>query len=527
MRVLLANPQSVLKNDLGQSVIYDRGFGEHLGIRYLASVLERDGHHVKIVDCHFERLNQQELEDACSTGEYDICGISFVEPLLEQTVSLARLMRQAHPRAVLLIGGYGATFVGSEVMRRAPGIDAAVIGEAEITLARIVKRVVCGEDWRHVPGLLYLEQGREVATGPAQLVDDLDTIPWPRRGSREQHDRRAHRANILASRGCHGRCTYCSIIEFYRQSEGRHIRIRRPEAVVDEMEHLHHHLGVSHFDFLDDNFTEVALLDASWAGRFVHGIKRRGLRVSWGMQCRATEVREDLFRLLYTGGLRIVSLGIETDVTRLMNLFRKGTTKEKNRQAIRTLQRLGIHMYIEMIMFEPTTALAEVRENIAFLEEIQITENYRQPPVSTYRALALYHGLPVTDQMKQLGLVWSDGTFLRYRFLDPKVALLNDILERWQYISGDVIRLHNEYLHYQASASGRFKTSLSAVKLCKAYLDFDLGFFKSAIEFAGQRPEATKSEQEDFLNQYKGPMLDFLDGYRQIQAKINAVVTHG
>src|SRR5687767_5312104 len=82
LRILLANPQSVLRNDVGNSVIYDRGFGEHLGIRYLASVLEREGHEVTIVDCHFEGLEKHELEQRCSTGEYDVCGISFVEPLL-------------------------------------------------------------------------------------------------------------------------------------------------------------------------------------------------------------------------------------------------------------------------------------------------------------------------------------------------------------------------------------------------------------------------------------------------------------
>src|SRR5688572_31234259 len=48
--------------------------------------------------CHFEGLEKHELEHLCSTGEYDVCGISFVEPLLQATVSLAHIIRVAHPR---------------------------------------------------------------------------------------------------------------------------------------------------------------------------------------------------------------------------------------------------------------------------------------------------------------------------------------------------------------------------------------------------------------------------------------------
>lgn len=528
LKVLLANPQSVLRNDIGNSVIYDRGFGEHLGIRFLASMLESDGHEVKIVDCHFEALDRDQLNEICSSGGYDVCGISFVEPLLAQTIELAKVMRAAHPRAVLLIGGYGASFVGTLVMQRAPGVDAAVLGEAEISLPQIVNTIAAGGDWRTVPGLRYLDNGREVSTGAAKLVDDLDSLPWPKRGTADQY---FGQANMLASRGCMAKCSYCSITELYRQdskdgvtmTEGRRVRVRRPEAVVDEMAHLNQHLNINHFDFLDDNFTEVIRYDKSWATRFADEIRNRGLRISWGMQCRAPEVEETTFRHLYASGLRITSLGIETDVNRVIKLFRKGATKEANRRGIGILKRLGINMFIEMIMLEPTGNLDEVRENIAFLEEINITENYRQPPVSTYRALALYRGVPITEQMKALGIVYDDGTLLRYHFLDPKMTTLYHVLETWLHRSDEVIRLHNGYLHYQASAAGMLATSLNAVKLCQEYLQFDLNVYKHAIDFADQATPSTTEDQHAFLDQFTGPLAHYVERYSAIREKLRDV----
>ncbi len=525
MRILLANPQSVLRNDVGNSVIYDRGFGEHLGIRYLAAVLEREGHYVKIVDCHFEALDRQELEAICCGESFDLCGISFVEPLLQQTISLAQVLREAHPKAVILIGGYGASFVGTMVMRRAPGVDAAVLGEAEISLPQIVAALAAGEDWRKLPGLMYLDGDREVKTGPGKLVDDLDTIPWPRRGALEQY---YGQANMLASRGCMAKCSYCSITELYSQdkekvTDGRRVRVRRPEAVVEEMAYLHQHLNIKHFDFLDDNFTEVVRRNKPWATRFADEIHRRGLHISFGMQCRAPEIEEDTFRVLHSCGLRITSLGIETDVDRVIKLFRKGATKEGNRRGLNILKALGIHIFVEMIMLEPTGNLDEVRENIRFLEEIRITENYRQPPVCTYRALALYRGVPITEQMKALGIVYDDGTLLRYHFLDPKMERLNETIEKWLHKSDEVIRLHNGYLHYQASAAGMLTTGLQAVKLCQEYLEFDLGVYKQAIEFADMYPQSTADQQHEFLSRFTGRLSDYIDRYAAIREKIRGV----
>lgn len=517
MKVLLANPQAELANDLGLTVLRDRGFGEHLGIRYLASVLEQDGHRVDLIDRHFERLDQEQFLSACSAGGYDLCGISFVEPQLDEAVELAQLMRRTNPGAVLLIGGYGATFLGVEALRRAPEIDAAVLGEGELTLRRLVARIQAKEPWRQIPGLLWLEAGREVSTGRPELVEDLDTLPWPRRGKPEQY---GDRANILASRGCHGRCSYCSITESYRRAVGSPVRIRRPEAVIDEMEHVHRTLGVRHFDFLDDNFTAAARIDRSWAEKFVAEILQRGMQVSWGVQARATDVSEDLFRLLHSGGLRIVSLGIETDVPRVLKLFRKGGSREANRRAVQILRGLSMHMYIEMILLEPTTTLPEVRQNLAFLREIDITQSYRQPPVTTSRRLNLFHGLPITEEMQRLGVVQSHGWRLDYQFVDKRVERLDSVLERWQRACANTTRLHNDYLHYRASAAHQLKVSLDAVKTARDYLSYDLAFLERAVDLVDERPNATEAELDAFVEQHLEPVMALQERFLRIKDRV-------
>jgi anaerobic magnesium-protoporphyrin IX monomethyl ester cyclase len=518
LKVLLVNPQSSLRNDVGNIIVYDRGFGEHLGIRYLASVLEREGHEVTVVDSHFEGLSAEEMYTICRSKPFDLCGISFVEPIMSQAAAVANVIREAHPKTVLLVGGYGATFVGGDLMKRAPGIDAAVVGEAEVTIVKIVQSLEKGEDWRKHRGLRLPLNGGTIPTGPAEMIEALDTIPWPKRGTREQY---FGQANILASRGCMAKCSYCSITELYSQKEGKvtegsRVRTRNPKNVVDEMEYLNRELGIRHFDFLDDNFTETIRYDRSWGRQFHDNIMRRKLNITWGMQCRAVEVREDTFRLFRASGLRIVSLGIETDVDRVNKLFKKGATKAKNREGINILKSLNIQLFIEMIMMEPTSNLDEIRENVRFLEEIDIVRNYRQPPVSTYRKLALYHGTPITKEMKERGIVWHDGNLLQYRFLDQKVAAFTETIEKWLHHAARVIMLHNEHLHYQASAAGQLDTGLRALKLCRSFLAFDLSVYKQTLDFIDANASASSTDQDLFLSQFMPELARFEDEYNSV-----------
>ena len=78
--------------------------------------------------------------------------------------------------------------------------------------------------------------------------------PWPTRPEVFQTYLGLPIANMLSSRGCYGRCSFCSIRAWYRQNPGKELRQRSAADVAREMAALYHDRGIRIFNFHDDNF---------------------------------------------------------------------------------------------------------------------------------------------------------------------------------------------------------------------------------------------------------------------------------
>lgn len=516
MRVLLINPQTSWKGENGFQVLASRNFNDHLGIRYVASNLEQGGHCVDLIDAHFEELPFDKIFEIIKSSDYDLYGISFVEPIVEETITIVKYIKKHKLNSKIFIGGYGATLLGERVLTNCRDIDAAIVGEGEETTLKLVNVINNKEVWHNIRGLMFMDNNNLIKTDLRSLINDIDLIPWPKRGKEYKYGR----ANILASRGCYGSCTYCSITEFYRSCAGPRVRVRTPHKLVDEMEAVAKTFGVHHFDFVDDNFICTCRNDKEWAVEFVNDLKKRNLKITWGIQARANDVNEELFSILYHGGLRIVSIGIENDVLRVIKLLRTGTTKEIHRRAISILRKLRIDMYIEMILLEPTTTLEEIRENLDFLTEINFTEMYRQNPITFTTKLHLYNGTPVVSHMKALAQVWETGYHLNYKFNDDKVAILNGLLMRWQENTSELAAFQLSYLQYEAVRCGLLGLALKIINLSKRYLKFDLHFYQRTIDFINENPDFNQNQLESFLKNFDAERHFLMSEFSKARDKV-------
>ena len=97
-----------------------------------------------------------------------------------------------------------------------------------------------------------------------------------------------------------------------------------------------------------------------------------------------------MFRRLAEYGLSGVYLGIESGVQRILDLFKKNTTVEKNLKAIETIAQLGLVCDIGFIMFCPTITLDEVEANLFFLKAIIERYGVYVHPAAVFRNLKTY-----------------------------------------------------------------------------------------------------------------------------------------
>src|SRR5262249_39314186 len=140
-RVLLVNPPS--PEQLGSPL---------LGQQYVAASLLAEGCEVRVIDAA-ARYADFDIERIIAEVETFAPAIVGVALFTRWVWHAYRLVERLRGRAPLLVaGGAHTTVCAREVLEH--GFDVAVVGEAEVTVAALVRAVGAGSSLSDIPGVL-------------------------------------------------------------------------------------------------------------------------------------------------------------------------------------------------------------------------------------------------------------------------------------------------------------------------------------------------------------------------------------
>ncbi len=152
---------------------------------------------------------------------------------------------------------------------------------------------------------------------------------------------------ILATRGCPYSCmTYCT----YPLQQGRKVRARAPEKIVEEMVHWQQTLGITYFIFRDPVFAinkkhTFALCDA---------IAASGRKFRFTIEAHLRNMDPDLSRRLAEVGMDMVKVGIETvDPEVLKTSKRVAVEHDEQSRRIAMLEEMGVKVTCHYILAMP------------------------------------------------------------------------------------------------------------------------------------------------------------------------------
>lgn len=397
---------------------------ENLGLGYLASTLRLDGTEVEIIDANLFGLPAPQIPNHAKQGGYDLVGISVpFQSVIDESLQIAQLAREAWPKAHITVGGHFPTFRDKAILVASSSIDSVVRGDGEDTLVALCKAIRLKTGFDLITGLTFRDSaGRIVVNIPRPPRESLDALPWPARDTLKSVQQLHHPwpTQICSSRGCYASCTFCDIRSFY----GRTWRARDPKPLVDEIQWLHANYGSEVFRFTDDEFIGPK------PGKGQHGPTRarniakeiidRGLEIDLMIDARPESVDYELFSYLKEAGVVDCLVGIESGVDRILKLYNKGATVSKNTAAITTLRNLGISLNLGFIMFDPRMTMTELKQNYCFLCDHDVVT------IDSLRSwLWPLYGTAVIDQLRDGGLVISETLGdLTYRFADPRVGCI-------------------------------------------------------------------------------------------------------
>jgi hypothetical protein len=314
-------------------------------------------------------------------------------------------------------------------------INAVMIGESDENFPVLVDRVLTGASWNSIAGVAYIEKGIFRKNHPPAKVRNLDSLPFMARDVlQEYHNLYRHctPASILASRGCFYKCTFCSVARYERLQAGVNHRQRSNANIVQEIVSLHGSLGVTSFNFEDDNFIVKNRAGFEKIDDLCDKLAALPFKIKFTLFCRADVVREDLFDHLRQSGLTGVYFGMESAYEGDLEFFHKGLSVSQMFAALDTLKRTGfstqvgapLRVMLGYITWHPLTSFASLRATLSFVRR------YQAPPKLLRRKLRLYTGTEILQDVARLGLLdgdHPDGWQFRDRMLDGLDVAVNNL----------------------------------------------------------------------------------------------------
>jgi anaerobic magnesium-protoporphyrin IX monomethyl ester cyclase len=395
-------------------------------VAYIGGALKKAGfEQIRFVDAMADDLPDDQIEEIIRKNKPDIVMATNITPSIFKAQDIMKIAKKVDPKIRTIMGGIHSTFMYPQVLTEAPETDYVIRGEGEEVAVNLVKAIAAGNDREvrgDITGIAYNdEEGKVFATAAHPVIEDLDTLTpdW----SLYDWDKYIYTplncrlAVPNFARGCPFTCTFCSQWQFWRR-----YRARSPKHFVDEIEILVKKYNVGFFILADE---EPTINKQKFVALCQELIDRK-LGVTWGINTRVTDIMRDadLLPFFRKAGLVHVSLGTEAASQMNLNRFRKETTIEENKFAIKLLQKNGIVAEAQFVM----GLEHETPETIE--ETYQLCKDW-DPDMANW---TIYTPWPFSDLFKELGDRVEVRDYSKYNFVSPIIK--PDNMEREDVLKG-------------------------------------------------------------------------------------------
>ena len=405
MRILLFQPRGYDNADGQVRIGSLAACVPPVGLLTLAAVLREDGHDVRFLDAARQFLvTNGEWARRIQAHAPDLVGFSAITPAFLDAYDVCRRVKDLLPDVRTVFGGVHVSWGRERILRDYPAIDALVAGEGESALRDLAR----GGDPSDIAGCLWRE-GAGVRSGPVQTRDTLcrmDDLPFPAYDLAEGFPERYHLplfssprgpgANIISSRGCVYRCSYCD-----RSVYSHSYRWNSPEYTFEQVRWLRKDFGIRHVTFYDDLFT----LNQDRVARLCALLRRARLGVSFNCIVRVGHLGDELIRELKSAGCWVVHVGIESGDQEILDRHKEGLSLDLIRRDVNRLHEAGLWVKGLFMMGFPGETEASIRRTIDFACSLPLKD-------ANVTAFTPYFGAPIQQEIQTLGSFdASDGNW--------------------------------------------------------------------------------------------------------------------
>ncbi len=385
MKLLLINPheQNIISTRPVMALEKNSAFFPSLGLLYIATYLNSSrNHRAEVIDISAQ--NPEALFPKLLSFKPQVAGINVTSFNLLSALDVARTIKRINPNIKIILGGPHATIYPAETASY-ENVDFAVSGEGEKTTLHLLDSLESSGRADNIPGVTFTTDGGRIITTPPELIEDLDSLPFPDRTllPYKKHfnilSERKPSTTMFSGRGCNHNCSFCY------HSFGRAIRLRSASNVADEMEYVSR-LGIRDVFFFDDSFT----VSRKRVIELCIDLIRRSLNLEWAVRGRVDSVDSEMLRYMKAAGCRRIHYGVETANKETLRSYDKRITPEKVRHAFRLTRNSGIKIGADFMLGGPGETYSKIINTVNYC--LELNPDFAFFDITTpYPKTRLYH----------------------------------------------------------------------------------------------------------------------------------------
>jgi len=392
-----------------------------IGLSYVASATADAGHQVGFIDLLQAEKGLQQLEQKVTAFQPEVVAISVrnIDNVIHQRLltHLGELARQTdvirrHSEVRIVVGGPAISILGCNALLHIDA-DFAVLGEGEESFPALLRQIAGEQAYWKVPGvcahgqkeLIQVEPRRPERFGPSGMQRWLkDWRSYAQQGATWP---------VQCKRGCPLHCTYCT----YPGIEGRAMRRRPPQEIVEEIRLVQQSVGPRCFEFIDSVFN----MPEGYAIELCEAIIHSGLKVNLTtMGVNPRFLSAELLAVMKRAGFNSLMITPESASDPVLDAMKKGFTREDVIRGAQLMRKAGIRSMWFFMLGAPGETRETAEETVSFAEQYL---NWRGALSMFTTGIRILPGTELARQVVEQGYLPADQDFAESVFyFSPQVS---------------------------------------------------------------------------------------------------------
>ncbi len=396
-------------------VVESAGRWPNLAFIYIAGELEKAGYEVEIYDAMSRFETHDQIRERIRASAPDFVGVTAITATINDAILVLRTAKEELPDVVTVLGGVHPTFCYEEIFaEQDTPVDYCVLGEGELTMPELLDTHRSGGDPATVEGIAYLNEGKVIRTATRAFIEDLDSIT-PAWHLVDWSDYplyfidKSHVAIVSSSRGCIHTCSFCSQHKFWHGS----YRERKAEPFVAEIEYLAKTYGINVFFIADEYPTRTR---ERWE-QILDILIEKQLGVHILMETCVPDILRDadIMSRYREAGILFIYLGVEATDNKKLADFKKETSFEDSKEALRLVRDAGMIVESSLILGSPDETPESIKETFRLALEYN----------ADFMHFLLLAPWPYADMYEELKPYIATTDYSKYNLVEPIIKPKN------------------------------------------------------------------------------------------------------